>query len=216
MEPRRARVLKVTVLWIPVIPCLLTVFATAQQFENNHFKIASSSGGITSLQRVQDAFDTDYILGGRSFGDALIRYHAPGTPWSEVSNGTAASQHSANEVTYEIGRAVPTVATESHANSSIGPWGTRALNDQIKPKNSHDKSVPFFVWGDRHGSEEWVEYDFSQPKQVSLVEVYWAIGSYDEYKWDLPVSWRVQYRNGGRWKDVHADSYGVVADQFIV
>ena len=197
------------------IPCLLNVFAAGQQFESDQFKIAISSPGITSLKGVQDAFDTDYILGGRSLGDVLVRYHAPGTPWNEVSSGTAASQHSSGEVTYEIGRALPTVATKSRAISSIGPWGTRALNDQIEPKNSHDNSVPFFGWGDRHGTEEWVEYDFGHPKQVSFVEVYWAIGSYDEYKWDLPVSWKVQYREGDQWKDVHAsDKYGVAPDQF--
>lgn len=145
----------------------------------------------------------------------LVRYRAPGTQWNEVSSGTAASQRSSGEVSYEIGRAVPSVATGSRANSSIGPWGTRALNDQIEPKNSHDQSVPFFSRGDRKGTEEWVEYDFSHPTQVSFVEVYWAIGSYDEYKWELPVSWKVQYREGDQWLDVHAsDKYGVAPDQF--
>jgi len=198
-----------------VISCLGSTLALSQQLENGQFKVAFTSTGISSLKRVQDVFDTEYILGGRSLGEALVRYRAVGGPWKEVSSGTAASQRSPGELAYQIGRAVPTVATESHATSSIGPWGTRALNDQIEPKNSHDTSVPFFAWGDRHGTEEWVEYDFRQARQISSVEVYWAIGSYDEYKWALPVSWKVQYREGDQWKDVHAaDTYGVASDQF--
>jgi hypothetical protein len=68
---------------------------------------------------------------------------------------------------------VPTIATASRTNSSVGPWGTTALNDQIEPKNSHDQNIPFFAWGDHHGTEEWVEYNFGAAKQVSSVE---AIG----------------------------------------
>lgn len=116
---------------------------------------------------------------------------------------------------YQVGRAVPTIATASRTNSSIGPWGTNALNDQIEPKNSHDQNIPFFAWGDHHGTEEWVEYNFDSAKQVSSVEVYWAIGSYDEYKWDLPVAWKIQYRDGEQWKDVRvSDTYGIAADGF--
>ena len=189
--------------------------ALGQQLENDQFKIAFSSSGVTSLQRVQDVFDTDYILGGRSLGDLVVRYRASGEPWKEISSATAASQHSTAEVIYQIGRAIPTIATVSRAHSSIGPWGARALKDQIEPKNSHDKNVPFFAWGDRHGTEEWVQYDFHEPKQVSFVEVYWAVGSYEDYKWDLPQSWKIQYREGDQWKDVHATGqYGVALDQF--
>ena len=49
--------------------------------------------------------------------------------------------------------------------------------------------------------EEWVEYNFGSAKQVSSVEVYWAIGNYEDYKWDLPVSWKIQYIDGAHWQD---------------
>jgi len=62
-----------------VLP-LLSVFAACQQLENGQFQIALSPAGITSLKHVQDIFDTDYILGGRSLGDVLIRYRVPEEP----------------------------------------------------------------------------------------------------------------------------------------
>ena len=200
---------------ILIIVCSHGMLALSQQLENDQFKIAFSPSGLTSLKRVQDVFDTDYILGGRSLGDVLVRYRAPGETWKEISSATSVSRSSLGEVTYEIGRAVPTIATASRANSSIGPWRVRALNDQAEPKDSRDKRIPFFTWGDRHGTEEWVEYNFHAPKQVSSVEVYWAIGSYEDYKWDLPVSWKIQYRDGDQWKEVHpSDKYGIAPDQF--
>ena len=41
------------------------------------FSIKTSAGAITSLQRFDDAFTTEYISGGR-FGDAIIRYRPAG------------------------------------------------------------------------------------------------------------------------------------------
>src|ERR1700684_3571833 len=194
LDTRRARSRRLILIIVcSMIVCSNGVLAFSQQIENDQFKIGFSPAVLTSLKRVQDVFDTDYVLGGRNLGDVLVRYRAPGEAWKEISSGTSVSQRSPREVTYQISRAVPTIATASRANSSIGPWRVRALNDQVEPKNSRDKGIPFFAWGDRHGTEEWVEYNFHGPKQVSSVEVYWAIGSYEEYKWDLPVSWKIQY-----------------------
>jgi Family of unknown function (DUF5695)/F5/8 type C domain len=213
LDKKNAQSLKLILIAIFVI--CSSILAFSQQLENNQFKIGFSPAGVTSLKRAEDVFDTDYILGGKSLGGVLVRYRATGEAWKEISSGTSASQRSPSEITYEIGRAVPTIATASRANSSVGPWQTRALNDQAEPKNSHDKAIPFFAWGDRRGTEEWVEYNFHAPKQVSSVEVYWAVGSYEDYKWNLPVSWKIQYRDGDQWKDVHAsDKYGVAPDQF--
>ena len=152
---------------ILIVVCSHGIVALSQQLENDQFQIAVSPAGVASLKHAHDVFDTNYILGGRSLGDVLIRYREAGGAWKEISSGTAFSQPSPGEVTYEIGRAVPTIATASRANSSIGPWRVRALNDQAEPRNSRDKEIPFFAWGDRHGTEEWVEYNFHEPKQVS-------------------------------------------------
>jgi hypothetical protein len=205
---------KLTVIFF--LFCSQIILAFGQHLDSDQFKLTFSMAGVSSFKRAQDVFDTDYILAGRTLGDVLVRYRAPHEEWKEVSSGTAVSRsRSGNGVTYQIGRAIPTIATASRANSSIGPWGLSAVNDQIEPRNSRDKDIPFFAWGDRHGTQEWVEYDFDAPKQVSSTEVYWAIGSYDEYKWDLPVSWMVQYRDGDQWKEVRpADEYRAAADTF--
>ncbi|HET8823842.1 MAG TPA: discoidin domain-containing protein, partial [Terriglobales bacterium] len=193
---------------------LCSGLACAQQLANDQFQLQYSGTGLSSLKHTKDVYDTDYILGGRSLGDVVVRYRSGTGAWQQVDSATGASQN-ASGVHYDVGRAVPTIATTSKGNSSIGPWGTNALNDQIEPKSSRDQNIPFFAWGDHHGTEEWVEYNFGAAKQVSSVEVYWAIGNYEDYKWDPPVSWKIQYKDGDQWKDVHtSDSYGMVADRF--
>ncbi|MBZ5583796.1 MAG: hypothetical protein LAQ30_16615 [Acidobacteriia bacterium] len=137
------------------------------------------------MKRVQDAFDTDYVLPGRSLGDIVVRYRAAGaTEWQQVSNaGPIASGAAGSSVAYHIGRAVPTVATASGASSSIVPpagrggnlggrggAATSALNDQLEPENSHDPVVPLFAWTVPGGGREWVQYDFAAPQRVSSVE----------------------------------------------
>jgi hypothetical protein len=203
-------------LLLPLVLLLSeSVVVLAQQIRNESFQLQFSSAGLKTLKRTHDSFDTNYILAGRALGDVFVRYRTKGGSWEEVSSATAGVA-STQGFTYSVGRAVPTIATSSRTNSSIGPWGTRALNDQIEPANSHDKDIPFFAWGDRRGSSEWVEYQFSKPEEVSSVEVYWAVGSYDDdYKWDLPVSWKIQYRDGDQWRDVQPLSeFGLKLDAF--
>ncbi len=191
------------------------VAASAQQIANDSFQLGFSSIGLKALKHTHDTYDTNYILAGRALGDVFVRYRTPGGSWQEVASATAGTENQ-ESFNYTIGRAIPTIATTSRTTSSIGPWGTRALNDQIEPASSHDKDIPFFAWGDRHATSEWVEYQFAKPQQVSSVEVYWAVGSYgDDYKWDLPTSWKIQYRDGDQWRDVQAsDVYGLKLDAF--
>jgi hypothetical protein len=138
------------------------VAAFAQQISNDSFQLQFSSVGLKTLKHTHDAFDTNYILAGRALGGVFVRYRTPGGAWQEVASATAGSG-SNHSFSYKIGRAIPTIATASRSNSSIGPWGTHALNDQIEPVSSHDRDIPFFAWGERHGTGEWVEYQFAKP-----------------------------------------------------
>jgi len=196
----------------------LGITASAQQLENDRFQLRFSDSGLSSLKHTHDVYDTDYVLSGRAVGDVLVRYKVAGQAWKQVDSATAGAENPSGHgmrYSYKIGRAIPTIATASKTNSSTGPWGTSALNDQIEPSSSRDKGIPLFAWGDHHGSEEWVEYDFGTMKQVSSAEVYWAIGSYESYQWSLPVSWKIQYRDGEQWKDVRTSgTYGEASDQF--
>src|SRR6266567_2061417 len=197
------------------IICLQSAASLGQQLSNSDFRLAYSGQGLSSLRRVQDLFDTNYIAGGRALGDVYIRYRTNGqSTWKEGLSAMAVTGVG-QRVSYKIGRTVPTIANSSHTSSSIGPWGLDALNDQIEPQSSSDTDVPFFAWGDRHGSQEWVQYDFETGKEISSAEVYWAIGSRDEFKWSLPVSWRLQYQDHDKWRDVEtSDKYGTTTDQF--
>jgi len=90
-----------------------------------------------------------------------------------------------------------------------------ALNDQIEPAASDDKTIPRFTWWNHRGTNEWVQYDFEKPTKVSSVQVYW----WDERRIDahcrVPQSWRLLYRSGDTWKPVAgAASYGVEMDRF--
>ena len=65
-----------------------------------------------------------------------------------------------------------------------------ALGDGLEPANSGDESIPRFTWGTHRGTTEWVQYDFSQTKEVSSVEVYWFD---DTGKRDCRVPKRCRY-----------------------
>lgn len=190
--------------------------ASAQQLSNDQFNLAYSSAGLTSIKRVQDVYDTDYISPGMSLGDVLVRYRAKGeTSWKESVSGSRATPiDSGGGISYTVGRPVATVASSSRVSSSLVPWGLSALNDQIEPKKSADSNIPYYFWGDHRGSQEWVQYDFNAPTEVSLVEVYWAdIAGEEPCK--PPTSWYLEYREGDRWIPVQArGGYDVAANRF--
>ncbi|MBV9179899.1 MAG: hypothetical protein JO356_01190, partial [Acidobacteria bacterium] len=46
-------------------------------------------------------------------------------------------------------------------------------------------------------------------------EVYWAIGSSGNFKWELPLSWHLAYKENGSWKEVRtSEKYAVHPDTF--
>jgi len=49
------------------------------------FVIEWNFGGITSLKRQSDSYDTDYIWPGETLGNVIIRYRSPGGDWVEVT-----------------------------------------------------------------------------------------------------------------------------------
>jgi hypothetical protein len=89
-----------------------------------------------------------------------------------------------------------------------------ALNDGVLPSKSGDTGIPRFTWWDHLGTDEWVQYDFDEPKEVAWVEVYW----FDDTgggQCRVPESWRLMYRDGEAWKPVEAGGeYGAALDGF--
>jgi DUF1680 family protein len=109
--------------------------------------------------------------------------------------------------TTEAGATRPTIAslstpTASHCfvNDTVD-----AMNDGVAPKNSSDETRKRFTWWDRRGTDEWVQYDFDQPRRVGGTSVYWWDDSRLGRQCAAPLSWRLVFRTpDGTWEPVPA------------
>ena len=86
------------------------------------------------------------------------------------------------------------------------------IHDGAVPASSSDQQVSRFVWPDRRGTREWVEYLFSAPLRVSAVEVYWVEDT-GRGGCRLPESWEVLWWDGKTWQPVSA-SFEIRKDAF--
>jgi hypothetical protein len=89
-------------------------------------------------------------------------------------------------------------ASASHCHSGDA---VDAMCDGLDPKNSNDHDIPRFTWWDHRGTTEWVQYDFSRPKEISSIEVYWFDDT-GRGQCRVPKSWRLLYREGNEWRPV--------------
>jgi DUF1680 family protein len=90
-----------------------------------------------------------------------------------------------------------------------------ALHDRQEPESSSDHGIPRFTWWPRRGSQEWVQYDFDEPRRVSSVEVYWFDDEAAGGGCRVPASWKLLYRDGESWREVQsATNYGAELNQF--
>jgi hypothetical protein len=108
------------------------------------------------------------------------------------------------------GKPWPTI-TASH----LGGDGTvAALNDSIEPTSSADQ-LPCFTWGERRGTNQWLQYDWGEAREVSWCAIYWyddeALGG----ELRVPARWRLRWWDGRRWQSVvTTDTYGVVCNGY--
>ena len=205
----------------PFLFCLalsLVHDSSAQSLHNNEFQLNYSAAGIVSLKRVQDKYDTDYVARGRALGDVIIRYRRAGEKeWRSASGALLETSGPSAEqsVQYSIGELVPTLAARATPSSSVRSFGLFALSGDIVPRSSNDPELPRFVWAGRKGTPEWVQYEFPEATQIQSVQVFWATNEDDENPCKLPKSWRVLYRDGESWKEVHSSgAYPLSADRF--
>lgn len=96
-----------------------------------------------------------------------------------------------------------TIASTSKVSASHEHDAIKALNDRILPESSSDRSVPRFTFWNHKGTEEWVKYEFKEPKTISKTDVYW----YDDTPGGgckAPKKWDIYYRDiqTGEWKQV--------------
>lgn len=99
--------------------------------------------------------------------------------------------------------------------SIVGGYGP---HDGFEPLNSNDRSKHFFYWWTKKGTEEWIEYNFTNPIEIKESQVYWF--NYDHYDVDflVPEKWELVYKDkNDEWLPViTTDSFGVELDKFNV
>ena len=106
----------------------------------------------------------------------------------------------------------PIPASSSHTFEGDS---TDALSTGFTPSSSNDQAVPRFTWWDRKGTEEWVEYDFPNARQVQGVEVYWFDDRSTGGGCRTPQGWKLQGFSRGLWKDLSEFSEeGTQRDRF--
>jgi len=80
----------------PFLVVLLAAGLSAQPAphtsSNAHFTLQFNSRGLSSLKRTQDAFDTDYLAKGATFGDVFFRYKMDRGRWQDASAMRAADR----------------------------------------------------------------------------------------------------------------------------
>ena len=65
---------------------------TQTRLRSDAFDVALEAGAVVSLRRVNDAFDTDYILAGGRSGDLMARYRSGDGQWQSVATGELAAK----------------------------------------------------------------------------------------------------------------------------
>ncbi|TWU35914.1 beta-L-arabinofuranosidase domain-containing protein [Novipirellula artificiosorum] len=106
-------------------------------------------------------------------------------------------------------------ASASHVHGSDS---ADAMCDSLEPKRSGDQATERMTWWDHRGSEEWAQYDFAGPREVSEASVYWFDDT-GKGECRVPASWKLLYRDSGEWKSVQLmdrSKYGTQQDQFNV
>jgi hypothetical protein len=89
-----------------------------------------------------------------------------------------------------------------------------ALNDGRIPEKSDDHSIPRFTWWNHRGTQEWVSYEFKQPKTLSKAEVYWFDDT-GRGSCRVPASWRLSWKDGDQWRPVqNSSTWDVATDRF--
>lgn len=104
----------------------------------------------------------------------------------------------------------PVSASHCHASDTV-----EAMIDGLEPKTSTDQTIPRFTWWDHRGSREWAQRDFEGNREVSTVEVYWFDDEVIGGRCRVPESWKVLYKESGRWMPVETtEVFSTRKDQY--
>ena len=99
-----------------------------------------------------------------------------------------------------------------------------ALTDRRGGPKSSFRPTPRFTWPEQTQGTQWIQYEWSQPRELSRTAVYWAVDWKSQVYWGprirgknlvLPKSWRILYKDGAIWRPVESsDQYTLRLDLF--
>ncbi len=122
------------------------------QLKNDEFAIEYGPRGITSLKRVQDAYDTEYISTGGVLGNVAIQYRVPtATQWSlarevKLVDEPAQSDTGGNTISYSISGPTPDKALDVKEafklEGGVLTWTLTIANQGEQPLEVGDVALP--------------------------------------------------------------------------
>lgn len=101
-----------------------------------------------------------------------------------------------------------TLASTSRVTVSKPSPGSVAVNDQLEPTDSNDRSIPCYTWWPAKGDTQWIQYEFAgeRPARISSSTVWW----FDDGPWGgcrIPRSWRLLVLDeSGQWVPVETSA----------
>src|SRR5437899_1742997 len=131
------------------------MFAAGQSQSASPFQVKYTADGISSLQKVQDKYATDYIQSGHALGDVSIRYRAEGADdWNDVQQEKQSSiaVNTFNQTTFQ-----PVTTTGIRVEVQLAPDASAGmlqwrLNDEpariVRPVDDLQASENFETTGD--------------------------------------------------------------------
>ena len=101
--------------------------------------------------------------------------------------------------------------TMSFANDNSQP---RGINDGMVAKQSSDQPAANCHWWPHKGSDEWVQYTWTEPVTVSGARAFWFDDT-GRGECRLPAAWRIEFLDGGEWRGVVAKGeYPIAGDKW--
>jgi DUF1680 family protein len=110
-------------------------------------------------------------------------------------------------------------ASAKHSTAQLA-----ALTDGRSGPKSSFRPTPRFTWPRQTQGTQWIQYEWSQPTELSRAAVYWAVDWKSQVYWGerirganlmLPKTWRVLYRDSSAWRPVESpDQYTLRLDLF--
>ncbi|HSL71425.1 MAG TPA: DUF5695 domain-containing protein, partial [Longimicrobiales bacterium] len=134
------------------LPAAPVSAAAAGAVQSLQFLVGFDAGAITSLKRVGDAFDTDYIASGRRLGDGVVRFRRANEGWQTLNTATlterqirSASEGRQHTAVYAPAGAALQIKVEFAVEDTAVNWQVALENLSGQPLEIGDVAFPLFM-----------------------------------------------------------------------